>query len=95
MPAESLLLLLLLLQQQWFCQAMAQLAAAADLLLPGRGFTPSMPAVLSRKAYSKAVSFRRSNLQRYNRGTHGVKMDAQRLHMQQYATLSVMWAGRA
>jgi hypothetical protein len=38
-------------------------AAGAVLPLPGVGFTSSMPAVLSRKAYSKAVSLRRSNLQ--------------------------------
>lgn len=42
----------------------AAVAAAAVLPLPGLGFTSSIPAVLSRKAYSKAVSLRRSNLQR-------------------------------
>jgi hypothetical protein len=39
------------------------LAVAAVLALPGRGLTSSMPAVFSRNAYSKAVSFNRSNLQ--------------------------------
>lgn len=42
---------------------LSQLAAAAALLLPGVGCTASMPAVLSRKAYSNAVSFSLSNLQ--------------------------------
>lgn len=41
----------------------AQLAAAAALVLPAVGCTASMPAVLSRKAYSKAVSLSLSNLQ--------------------------------